>query len=129
MIQAAARVVLVLLFVGAGLLHLLRPDPFVRIVPPYLPHAQWLVAISGVCEILGAIALLVPRVRRFAAWGLIALLVAVFPANVNMALHPDAFRDMAGPVFLWLRLPVQFVFIAWTAWCGGLLVRAKRSRT
>ncbi|MFN2460669.1 MAG: DoxX family protein [Candidatus Velthaea sp.] len=129
-LKPAARATLAMLLFTAGMFHLMRPEPFVRIVPPYLPHALWLVYISGVCEALGAVGLLLPRSRRIAAWALIALLAAVFPANVNMALHPEAFRDMAGTVALWLRLPLQIVLVAWAAWCGGLLHthRAARAR-
>jgi uncharacterized membrane protein len=128
----AGLVALVWLFVSTGIMHLARPGPFVRIVPSYFPHAPWLVYISGICEVIGGLTLLVPPLRRMAAWSLIVLLFAVFPANVNMALHPDGFRDVASPLFFWLRLPVQLLFIAWTAWCGGLLnsagISATRSR-
>ena len=86
------RIALVLLaafFVFAGVTHFTNPEFFIAIVPAWLPNAPLLVAVSGVAEIAGGIGVLIPRTRRLAGWGLIALLVAVYPANVDMALHPD----------------------------------------
>ena len=100
-----------------GVLHFVHPDPFMRIVPPPLPP-RGTVYLSGVFEILGGIGLLVPRTRRFAAWGLIALYLAVFPANIYMALN-DIQLDPANPMptwGAWLRLPFQGLFIAWAWW-------------
>ena len=108
-------------------MHFVRPMPFVRIVPPYFPHALTLVYVTGFAEIIGAIGLLVQQSRRLAAGGLVVLLIAVFPANINMALHPEEFRDIASGPFFWFRLPLQFVYIAWTVWCGDL-IRASRTR-
>ena len=105
-------------------MHFARPMPFVRFVPPYFPHALTLVYITGIAEIIGAVGLLVPRSRRLAGGGLIIVLFAVFPANINMALHLEQFRDIATGAFFWLRLPLQLVYIAWTAWCGDLVTRA-----
>ncbi len=101
-------------FIGAGVMHFVRPRPFVEIVPPFLPNALLLVYLSGAAEILGGIGVLVPSLRVWAGWGLIALLVAVFPANIYMALAPAKFG--IAPVWLWLRLPLQFVLIAWVWW-------------
>jgi uncharacterized membrane protein len=73
--------------------------------------------VSGVFEILGGVGLLVPATQRLAAWGLVALYVAVFPANVNMALHRIPLGKMEMPVWaLWARLPLQGVLIAWAFW-------------
>lgn len=102
------------IFVGAGVLHFVRPRPFVAIVPPFLPNALALVYLSGAAEILGGLGVLAPAFRVWAGWGLIALLVAVFPANIYMALAPAKFG--IAPVWLWLRLPLQFVLIAWVWW-------------
>ncbi len=103
--------------VAVGALHFVNPEPFARIVPPPLPaHAA--VYASGVFEILGGLGLLVPKTRRFAAWGLIALYVAVFPANIYMALNGIQL-DPAHPApewAAWLRLPFQALFIAWAWW-------------
>ena len=84
-------------------------------MPPYLPWHYELVLISGVFEILGGVALLIPRLQVVAAWGLIALLVAVFPANIYMAQHPELY-PVIPPTVLWARLPLQGVFILWAYW-------------
>lgn len=108
-----------LLFVGVGISHFTHADLFVGIMPPWLPWHLELVWISGFFEIAGGIGLLVPRTRRAASWGLIALLIAVFPANIHMALHQVPLGDMQpNPVALWGRLPLQAVFIAWVWWVG-----------
>jgi uncharacterized membrane protein len=99
-------------FIGAGALHFLRPRGFVRIVPEQLPRPELLVSISGVAEVLGGIGLLVPGARRAAGTGLVALLVAVFPANINMALHPERLGAGLPEWALWARLPLQPALIA-----------------
>ena len=98
-----------------GVLHFVTPEPFMRIVPPSFGDARFLVLLSGVFEILGGLGLILPLTRRFAAWGLVALFVAVFPANVYMAVEGIQI-DPAQPMptwVPWLRLPFQAVFIAW----------------
>lgn len=101
-----------ILFILAGLNHFRSPDFYVNIVPPYLPWHRELVAISGVAEIaLGAL-LLFSRWAVLAGWGLIAVLGAVFPANLHMAMHPELYPSIS-PTALWLRLPVQGLLIAW----------------
>jgi uncharacterized membrane protein len=84
-------------------------------MPPVLPAHLELFYLSGVFEILGGIGVLVPRVRSAAGWGLIALLVAIFPANVHMALNPESFADIA-PAALYARLPFQVLFVVWAWW-------------
>jgi uncharacterized membrane protein len=114
-LKRLARYLFGLGFIVAGLNHFLMTAFYVSIVPPYLPAPLALVVISGLAEIgLGAL-LLFQRWAPLAAWGLIALLIAVFPANLNMALHPDQFR-YAPAALLWLRLPLQAVLIAWAYW-------------
>jgi uncharacterized membrane protein len=98
-------------FVVAGMFHFLRPELYLQIMPPYFPAPQLLVAVSGVAEIAGGIGLLIRPLRRAAGWGLIALLIAVFPANIYMLQHPGQFHF--APWMLWARLPLQGVFIAW----------------
>jgi len=99
-------------FILAGINHFVRPAFYESILPPNFPAPSLLVAISGVAEIAGGIGLLVPRLRRAAGWGLIALLVAVFPANIYMALSPDTPAATGiAPSVLWLRLPLQGLFI------------------
>ena len=102
------------LFVCTGVLHFVIPKVYARIVPPYLPAPEALVYASGVAEIAGGVGLMVPRWRRPGGWWTIATLLAVFPANVHMALHPDEFpRIPGGRVTLNARLPFQAVLIAW----------------
>lgn len=103
-----------LLFVVAGLNHFLKPGFYERLVPPGFPSPAILVIVSGLAEIAGGLGMLVRPVRRAAGWGLIALLVAVFPANIHMALHPEHFAIASW--ILWLRLPLQLVLAAWVWW-------------
>ncbi|HYJ80333.1 MAG TPA: DoxX family protein [Longimicrobiaceae bacterium] len=117
-LRAVSRVLLAALFVVAGALHFTATDFYLRIMPPYVPFHRAAVFGSGVLEIIGGIALLVPRLRRWAAAGLVLLLAAVFPANVHMALHPEQFPDVA-PLLLWLRLPLQPMLMAWLWWAAG----------
>ena len=101
-------------FVGAGVMHFLIPRVYRRIVPPYLPAPEAIVYLSGLAEIAGGAGLLHPRLRRPAGWWLIATLIAIFPANLHMALHPAQFDGVpGGRRALWARLPVQALFIAW----------------
>jgi uncharacterized membrane protein len=107
-------------YVAAGMLHFLMPAPYLKIMPPYIPWHRPMVLISGVFEILGGVGLLVPRARRNAAWGLVALLIAVFPANVYMATNPiDAGAASIAPVLRWGRLPLQLLLVWWLPWCTG----------
>lgn len=115
-LRTALRGLLACFVTYAGVRHFVNPAPFVQIVPAGLPFPSALVAISGAAEIAGGVGLLIPRVRRPAAWGLVALFVAVFPANVNMALHPAALGMGFKPWMLWTRLPLQAVLIAWAHW-------------
>jgi uncharacterized membrane protein len=118
MITIIRYLVLILLavaFVGVGITHFTNEEFFVAIVPPYLPWHRALVYISGFFEILGGLGILVPKLRRFAGWGLIALMIAVYPANIHMAMNPDQFPDMS-PTALYVRLPIQFVMIAIVWW-------------
>jgi len=104
--------VLGVFFVLAGAAHFVRPAIYMRIMPPYLPWHRGLVYLSGLCEVALGVLVLIPRYSVPAAWGLIALLIAVFPANVHMAMNPRSF-SMISPLLLWLRLPLQGVLIAW----------------
>lgn len=111
------RTLLAGLMVAMGVLHFATPDPFVAIVPDYLPNPRALVLVSGAFEIAGGVGLLIPRVRSAAGWGLIALYVAVFPANVWMATQGVQPEGMTlPPAVAWGRLPLQAVFIAWAWW-------------
>lgn len=114
-LKVAMRWLLGVLFVLAGANHFLNPDFYTRMMPPYLPWHLGLVYASGVCEIVLGILLLVPRYAPLAAWGIIALLVAVFPANVHMALNAETYPEFSA-VALWVRLPVQGLLVAWAYW-------------
>jgi len=99
-------------FLSTGILHFLRPRMYERIVPDYLPAHRELVLLSGAAEIAGGAAVAFPRLRRGAGFWLVALLLAVFPANVEMALHPERHRPIS-PLLLWARLPLQPLLMAW----------------
>lgn len=105
-------------FIGAGTLHFLKPRAYEAIVPPYVPRPREAVAASGVAEIAGGVAVLAGGREQLARWWLTALLVAVFPANLHMALHPEELPELRIPRWmLWARLPLQAVFLAWV-WHG-----------
>jgi uncharacterized membrane protein len=116
------RWLLAAFFIAAGINHFRMPAVYISMIPPWLPWPAALNAVSGVAEVLGGIGVLLPGLRCAAGWGLIALLVAVFPANLHGALmgHMPGFSYSAQT--LWLRLPFQGVLIAWVAWvaiCEG----------
>ena len=95
-------------------MHFVAPGKYLRIIPPGFPSPAMLVAISGIAEMIGGAGLLIRPLRRAAGFGLIALLIAVFPANIYMALHPERFADLhLAAWLLWARLPLQVVLIAW----------------
>jgi uncharacterized membrane protein len=123
--RSMLRQLYALFFIGAGVLHFIAPAPYRGIVPHFLPVPGLLVALSGVAEIIGGIGLLIPRFHRFARFWLVALLVAVFPANVQMLLD---YRGSGAPGWqlgiLWLRLAFQFVL----AWWVVLATRPPRER-
>jgi len=100
-------------FIAAGILHFVKMPLYVRIVPPWLPAHAALVTISGIAEIAGGIGVLVKQTRRAAGIGLIALLIAVFPANLQMALHPQQYSDIGSSATFWARLPLQLAIVAW----------------
>lgn len=116
-IKDAALWILAGSMVAIGATHFIAPEPFMRIVPPPLPPLAT-IYLSGFFEILGGLGLLLPRTRRAAAWGLIALFVAVFPANIYMAIDKIQLNP-ARPMpewAAWARLPFQAVWIAWAWW-------------
>ncbi len=106
------RWVLGLAFAAAGANHFVNPDFYTRIMPPWLPWHAELVALSGVAEVALGLLVLIPRTAPVAGWGLVALLVAVFPANVHMALHPEQFPRIPAWLF-YARLPLQGVLVWW----------------
>lgn len=110
-----SRILLGVVFILAGANHFWHAALYARIIPPYLPWPWFLVYLSGICEAALGAGILVPVTTRWAAWGLVALLIAVFPANLHMALHPGDFPQL-NPALLWWRLPLQGVLVAWVVW-------------
>ena len=111
---SSSLAVLAMLFIGAGALHFISPRPYEEIVPTWLANAPLLVRLSGVAELLGGVGLLIPVMRCAAGWGLILLLVAVFPANLEMLrLAHSANASGLWQAGLWLRLPLQAALIWW----------------
>ena len=113
-LKAISKYALAIFMIGAGTMHFVNPAFFVKIMPPYLPLHEELVAISGVCEIVLGMLLLVPQCSRLAAWGIVALLIAVFPANIHVYQHQEILP--APPIVHFLRLPLQGVFMLWAYW-------------
>ena len=115
-------------FVLAGLNHFFNTAFYLHIMPPYLPWPLPLVYLSGLLEIVLGILLLIPKFTRIAAWGLIALLIAVFPANIHMAINHDVYPEYSA-VALWIRLPLQLVLVGWTYWYAIPFARSRRPVT
>jgi len=116
-LKLALRWLLTLFMVAAGANHFINPDPYVGMMPAALPWHLELVWVSGVAEIAGGLGLILPATRRLAAWGLVVMLVAIFPANVNMAVNELPLGNDPVPVWaLWARLPLQAALIAWAFW-------------
>lgn len=116
--QMIGRSLLAVLFIVAGILHFVIPQVYLKIMPPYLPWHSALLSISGAAEILGGLGLLAPMliVRHAAAWGLVALLVSVLPANIYMATEHLPIPGIMGQSWAqWLRIPLQIPLIYW-AW-------------
>jgi uncharacterized membrane protein len=105
-------------FVFAGVTHFTQAAEFVKMMPPYLPLHWEAVYLSGVAEIVLGLGLLVPQTRKYAAWGLILLLIAVFPANIHIALNdiPLFGAEKGAGALNWVRLPFQALFIVWAWW-------------
>ena len=114
-IKAILKYLLAFGFVLAGINHFINADFYLKMMPSYLPAHLFFVYLSGVFEIALGILLLIPKFTRLAAWGLIALLIAVFPANLYMATNAEIFPEFS-PTALYLRLPVQIILIAWAFW-------------
>ncbi|WP_236622182.1 DoxX family protein [Novipirellula maiorica] len=119
--------ILSLLFVTAGVNHFVSPSVYLKIMPDYLPWPMALVYVSGFFEVLGGVGLAIPRLRRAAGWGLIALLVAVFPANVDMLINADEFPSIPYWTLV-ARLPLQGVLIAWVWWAAVKRPESKESQ-
>ena len=115
--KTSFRILLAVLMLIAGASHFVVPQPYIKIVPGVLPYPAAIVYISGFFEILGGIGLLIPVVSRAAAWGFVLLFIAVYPANLNMAINDIHIQNIPdGAWFQAIRLPFQFVLIAWAWW-------------
>jgi uncharacterized membrane protein len=109
-----SRFLIAFLFISAGVTHLRSPEVFTRIVPPFLPWPLALVYASGLFEIVGGVSLLLPRFQRIAGYGLILLLIVMWPANIYMAMaHIPSEGWMGDPVVQWVRVPLQLVLMWW----------------
>lgn len=111
-VKLLLKYLLAIFFVLAGANHFRDPDFYLKMMPPYLPYHTALNYLSGGFEIVLGVMLLIQRFTRLAAWGIIALLIAVFPANIYMAMNAERFPDI-NPIVLLVRLPFQVLFIAW----------------
>ena len=100
-------------YITAGILHFTKTSFYLKIMPPDVPWHVAMVRVSGGFEILGGLGLLVPQTRRAAAWGLVALLIAVFPANLYMATNMTSISS----AIRWGRLPIQPLLMCWLLWC------------
>ncbi len=114
-LKLITKIIFGVLFIAAGTNHFINPKFYESIMPPYLPWPYQLVILSGIAEIVLGIGLLIPQTSQYAAWGLILLLVAVFPANIHMATHQELYPSVPA-IFHWIRLPLQAVLILWAYW-------------
>lgn len=110
--------VMALFYILGGVNHFINAQFYMPMMPPYLPWHAALVFLSGVAELGLGIAVLIPSLRRIAAWGIILLLIAILPANIHIALHniPVFGATEGAGVWNWVRLPVQGVLILWAWW-------------
>lgn len=117
-----------LFFIVAGALHFVTPGRYLAMMPPFLPAPELLVWLSGLAEMACGAALLPRRTRRPAAWATIALLIAILPANVYVALSGQSVEGLpSNRIYYLVRVPIQLVYVAWVAWAGGLVARGKTS--
>ena len=105
-------------YVAVGITHFANPDFFLKIMPPYLPFHLELVYLSGLIEIILGVSLMIKNYQTYAAWGLIALLIAVYPANIYLAFNevPQQALGVSQLMAAWIRLPLQFVFLGIAYW-------------
>jgi uncharacterized membrane protein len=112
MLRKVSLILLAMFFALAGMNHFLNPKLYLAMIPPYIPVPVAVNLISGTAEMVGGIAILIPLLRRAAGWGLIILLLAVFPANIHVAIH--GWDGVTIPTWvLWARLPFQFALVTW----------------
>ena len=117
--KATFQCLLAIFIIGAGTMHFMNPKFYLTIMPPYLPFHLGLVYLSGFFEVLLGVLLLVPRFTRLSAWGIFALLIAVFPANIHIYQHQELLP--APPMVHFVRLPLQAIFLLWAYWHTRLI--------
>ncbi|MDA9951555.1 hypothetical protein N9D31_03160 [Oligoflexaceae bacterium] len=105
-------VVMALLYSAAGVNHFISPEFYRPMMPAYLPWHDFLIYLSGAIEIVFGVSLFFEKTRTLAAWGIILLLIAVFPAHIHMYQNPQLFPEIDGQLLFW-RMPFQLVFIGW----------------
>ena len=114
-IKSVFKWLLAIAFILAGANHFINLAFYLKMMPPILPAPLFLIYLSGFFQIALGVLLLIPKFTRLAAWGIIALLIAVYPANIYMAMNADLFPEF-NPALIYLRLPLQFVMIALAFW-------------
>jgi uncharacterized membrane protein len=125
-----ARIATGIFLIFTGLSHFLIPSVFMKMMPPVFPAPLFLIYLSGVFEILGGIGLILSRTKKAAAIGLILLLVAVFPANIYVAVNNVQLGGfMNEEIYQWLRLPMQLVLIWWVWWTAEIHLTHRRVQT
>lgn len=104
-------------YILSGLNHFVNADAYIRIMPDYLPWHPQLVFLSGLAEVALGVTVVIPATRVAAAWGIIVLLIAIFPANLYVAMNDLAYvGNEPNTVLNWVRLPFQLLLIAWAYW-------------
>lgn len=132
MARLVVRILLAALFLLAGTVHLLDPNLFMPIMPPWVPAPLAAIVISGLCEGAGGLGLLMPnaRLQRAAGWGLLLLLLAVFPANIHMAAaHIRVHGVPSADWMSWARLPLQPILMLIVSWSCGIWPKPSGERT
>jgi len=104
-----------LAYIATGINHFWHPKFYLNIMPPYLPSHDLLVQLSGVAEIVLGLMMFIPRYRKLAAWGIMAMLIVFMTVHIHMVMNPHLFKDVPEYI-LWLRIPLQFVLILWAYW-------------
>ena len=117
-VKIASIVAMSIFYIWAGIQHFINPAWFVQIMPPHIPFHYEAVYLSGFFEILFGLMLLMPMTRYLAAWGLIFLLIAVYPANIYLAFNqaPQQALEISAFAASWVRLPIQFILIGFAYW-------------
>jgi uncharacterized membrane protein len=128
MIKNVARIVLIVFYLVAGANHFRSPQSYVHIIPAYLPYPGLLNILAGICEIGFALMFIFVETRRWAAWGIILMLLAFLPVHIDMIVHaPITLGDFeVTPLIAWLRIPLQALLMVWAWWCND--VQAERQR-